>query len=65
MKIFSGKTLRIHFKYSSCNSIIDIDSKDLSLEYLILNNKSEKENDLLMFDTDIMLVGLCKKCRGG
>lgn len=63
MKIFSGKPLHIHFKCTSCNSIIDIDSKDLNLDYLKLNNKLEKENELLVFDSDIMLIGLCKKCR--
>ena len=63
MKIFSGKPLHIHFKCNKCNSIIDIDSKSLVLDYLRLNNKTEKENDLTVFDADIMLIGLCSKCR--
>jgi len=63
MKIFSGKPLHIHFKCNKCNSIIDIDSKSLVLDYLRLNNKTEKENNLIIFDADIMLIGLCNKCR--
>lgn len=63
MKIFSGKPLHIHFKCNECNSIIDIDSRSLNLDYLRLNNNMEKENYLIVFDTDIMLSGLCNKCR--
>lgn len=63
MKIFSGKPLHIHFKCSECNSIIDIDSKSLILDYLKLNNNAEKENNFTVFDADIMLIGLCSECR--
>ena len=64
MKIFSGKPLHIHFKCSKCNSIIDIDSKSFDLDYLRLNNKIERDNNLVIFDSNIMLIGLCNKCRG-
>lgn len=63
MKIFSGKPLHIHFKCIKCNSIIDIDNNSLALDYLRLNNKIEKENNLIVSDANIMLIGLCTKCR--
>jgi Fe2+/Zn2+ uptake regulation proteins len=63
MKIFSGKPLHIHFKCIKCNSIMDIDNKSLELDYLRLNNKIEKENNLIVSDANIMLIGLCSKCR--
>ncbi|WP_199533610.1 Fur family transcriptional regulator [Romboutsia maritimum] len=63
MKIFSKKPLHIHFKCIECNSIIDIDDKSLILDYLKLNYKTEKEKDIIVFDADIMLIGLCNKCR--
>lgn len=62
MKIFSGKPLHIHFKCKECNSIIDIDSKYLNMDYLRLNSKIEEDNNLVVFDSDIMLIGLCTKC---
>lgn len=64
MKIFSGKPLHIHFKCSKCDSIIDIDNKDLNLEYIKLNKKVEEENNLDVSDVNIMLIGVCSKCKG-
>lgn len=64
MKIFSGKPLHVHFKCSNCNSIIDIDNIDLIIEYIKLNKKVEKANNLEVNDVNIMLSGLCSKCRG-
>ena len=63
MKLFSGKPLHIHFKCSKCGSIIDIDNKDLNLEYIKLNKKVEDENNLDVFDVNIMLIGTCSKCK--
>ena len=63
MKIFSGKPLHIHFKCSKCDSIIDIDNKDLNLEYIKLNKKVEEENNLDVFDVNIILIGTCSKCK--
>lgn len=63
MKIFSGKPLHIHFKCSKCDGIIDIDNKDLNLEYIKLNKKVEEENNLDVFDVNIMLIGVCSKCK--
>lgn len=63
MKIFSGKPLHIHFKCFKCNSIIDIDSQSINFDYLKLNKKVEAENNLEIYDSNIMLVGLCSKCR--
>lgn len=63
MKLFSGKPLHMHFKCSKCGSIIDIDNKDLNLEYIKLNQKVEEENNLDVFDVNIMLIGTCSKCK--
>lgn len=63
MRIFSGKPLHIHFKCIKCNSIMDIDSRFLDIDYLRLNNRIEKENNLIVSDANIMLIGLCSKCR--
>ncbi|MGV8982915.1 Fur family transcriptional regulator [Clostridium sp.] len=63
MKIFSGKPLHIHFKCYKCNSIIDIDSQRLNVDYLKLNKKIETENNLEIYDSNIMFIGLCSKCR--
>ena len=63
MKIFSGKPLHIHLKCNKCDKIIDIDSRFLNLDYLKLNNKLEKENNLEIYDSNIMFIGLCSKCR--
>ncbi len=63
MKIFSGKPLHIHFKCVKCDSIIDIDNQSLEIDYLKLNNKIQKENNLIVYDANIMLIGLCNKCR--
>lgn len=62
-KIFSSKPLHIHFKCSKCNSVIDIDNKNLIIEYIKLNKKVEQENNLEVNDADIMLIGLCCKCK--
>jgi len=63
MKIFSGKPLHIHFQCYKCNSIIDIDSQILNFDYLKLNKKIEKEKKLEIYDSNIMFIGLCSKCR--
>ncbi|WP_186430727.1 Fur family transcriptional regulator [Clostridium sp. BSD9I1] len=63
MKIFSGKPLHIHFKCYKCNSIIDIDSQNLNFDYLKLNRIIEVENNLEIYDSNIMFIGLCNRCR--
>ncbi|MGH4125433.1 MAG: Fur family transcriptional regulator [Clostridium sp.] len=63
MKIFSGKPLHIHFKCYKCNSIIDVDSQNLNVDYLKLNKKIEIENNLEIYDSNIMFIGVCSKCR--
>ncbi len=63
MKIFSGKPLHIHFKCFKCNSIIDLDSQSLNFDYLKLNKKVEEENNIVIYDSNIMFEGLCSKCR--
>lgn len=63
IKIFSKKPLHIHFKCIKCNSIIDIDSHGLNFDYLKLNKKIEEENNLEIYDSNIMFVGLCSSCR--
>lgn len=63
MKIFNSKPLNIHFKCSRCNKVIDIDNKNLNLEYIKLNKKVEEENNLEANAVDIMLIGLCSTCK--
>ncbi len=63
MKIFSGKPLHIHFKCYKCNSIIDIDSQSVNFDYLKLNQKIAEDNNLEIYDSNIMFIGLCSKCR--
>lgn len=63
VKIFSKNPVYIHFKCYKCDSIIDIDSKKLNLEYLKLNNQVEKGNNIEIYDFDIIFGGLCSKCR--
>lgn len=63
MKIFSKKPLHIHFKCLKCNSIIDIDSQSINFDYLKLNKRVEAENNLEIYDSNIILVGLCSRCR--
>ncbi|MBW6409609.1 Fur family transcriptional regulator [Clostridium weizhouense] len=63
MKIFSKKPLHIHFKCSKCNDVIDIDDRNLNLEFIKLNKKVEKESNVEVNDVNIMLIGLCDKCK--
>jgi len=63
LKIYSKKPLHIHFQCVKCNDIIDIDERKVALEYLELNKAIEDINDLEIYDVNIMLVGLCKRCR--
>lgn len=65
IKIFSGKPLHVHFKCDKCNSIIDVDNLEQDFSYIKLNKKIEEKNDLEIYDVDIMLKGLCSKCKGG
>lgn len=63
LKIYSKKPLHIHFQCVKCNDIIDIDEKEIALEYIKLNKKIEDINDLEIYDANIMFIGLCKRCR--
>lgn len=63
LKIYSKKPLHIHFQCVKCNDIIDIDEKEIALEYLKLNKTIEDINDLKIYDANIMFIGLCKRCR--
>lgn len=63
MKMFSKKPFHVHLKCHRCGSIIDIDTKALSLEYIKLNEKIEDNNNIEIFDSDIMFTGLCSKCK--
>ncbi|HOV26571.1 MAG TPA: transcriptional repressor [Pseudobacteroides sp.] len=63
LKIYSKKSLHIHFQCVKCNDIIDIDERKVALKYLELNKTVEDINDLEIYDIDIMFIGLCKKCR--
>ncbi|MBC2581713.1 Fur family transcriptional regulator [Clostridium sp. DJ247] len=63
LKIYSKKPLHIHFKCINCNSIIDIEDSNINLEYIRINNYIEKTKNLDINDINIILVGLCSKCR--
>ncbi|QCX34320.1 transcriptional repressor [Caloramator sp. E03] len=63
LKIYSKKPLHIHFQCIKCNDIIDIDEREIALEYLKLNKSIQEKNDLDIYDANIMLIGLCKRCR--
>ena len=60
LKIYSKKPLHIHFKCINCNSIID---SNINLEFIRINNYIEKTKNLDINDVNIILVGLCSKCR--
>jgi len=64
LKIYSKKPLHLHFQCVKCNDIIDIDEREIALDYLKLNKTIEDKNDLEINDVDIMFIGLCKRCRG-
>ncbi len=63
MKIFSKKPIHIHFKCNKCNNIKDIKNKELTAQYLKLMRSIEQENNINIYDSDVMFVGLCKNCK--
>jgi len=63
LKMFSGKPLHIHFKCRKCSKVIDIDSKKVDVEYIKLNRIVEQENNIEIFDSNIMFTGLCSSCK--
>jgi len=63
LKIYSKKPLHIHFKCTKCNVLMDIDEIEISMEYIKLNQKIEEKKNLEVTDANIMLLGLCSKCR--
>lgn len=65
LKKFSGNPLHIHLKCIKCNKMIDMNDKNIAIDYLKLNWKIEENSDFEIHDTNIMLMGLCKQCKGG
>ena len=63
LKIFGQKPLHIHFKCNECGDLIDIDNNEINLEYINLSNKIEEDNNIEITDTDILLRGICSKCK--
>ncbi|MBS6023421.1 MAG: transcriptional repressor [Paeniclostridium sordellii] len=63
IKIFSKNQFHIHFKCFKCNSIIDINNKDINLNCLDLKQKVESVSNLDIYDINIMFTGLCKSCK--
>ncbi|MCC9295117.1 Fur family transcriptional regulator [Clostridium sp. MT-14] len=63
LKIYSRKPLHIHFKCIHCNDIIDIDDSNINLELIKLNNYIEKAKNIDIEDVNIVLSGICSKCR--
>lgn len=62
-KKFSKNPFYIHFKCFKCNNIIDINSKDINIDCLELNNKVEIENNLEIYDLNVMFIGLFSDCK--
>lgn len=65
LKIYSKKPLHLHFQCVKCSDIIDIDEREVVLEYLKLNKTVEDINNLEIHDVDIMFIGICRRCREG
>ncbi|MCU9807782.1 MAG: Fur family transcriptional regulator [Paraclostridium dentum] len=63
MKIFSKNPFHIHFKCSKCGSIIDINNKDINIDYIGIIRKIELEEKFEIEDSDIMFTGICDKCK--
>lgn len=63
IKIFSKNPFHMHFKCFKCNSIIDINNKDINLNCLDLKQKVESVSNLDIYDINIMFTGLCKSCK--
>lgn len=63
MKIFSKNPFHIHFKCSKCGSIIDINNKDINIDYIGIIRKVEEEENFVIDDSDIMFKGICDKCK--
>lgn len=63
MKMFGQKPLHIHFKCDNCGEITDIDNQDLSIGYIELNQRIEDDMGLEILDTDLLLKGICAKCK--
>jgi len=63
LKMFSGNPFHIHFQCNKCGKIIDIDSRKIDFEYLKLNSRIEKDNNLEIYDSNIMFKGLCSDCK--
>ncbi|MBN8046739.1 transcriptional repressor [Paraclostridium bifermentans] len=63
MKIFSKNPFHIHFKCSKCDSIIDINNKDINIDYIAIIRKVEFEENFQIYDSDIMFTGICDKCK--
>lgn len=65
MKLYSKKPLHIHFECYKCNDIIDIDDRDAVYDYLKISQKVGEKYNMCFYDANIMLFGLCEKCREG
>lgn len=63
MKIFSKNPFHSHFKCSKCGSIIDINNKDINIDYIGIIRKVELEEHFEIEDSDIMFKGICDKCK--
>ncbi|MBU3114508.1 Fur family transcriptional regulator [Clostridium lacusfryxellense] len=63
MKIISENPIHIHFQCHKCNNIIDINSNSSNVEYLNSSKKIEMDNNFQIYDSNIIFVGLCSKCK--
>lgn len=63
MDMFSKKPLHIHFQCMECNQIFDVDNEEMNLEVIRLTNKIQEENELQVYNIDILLKGICGNCK--
>ncbi|SHI67146.1 Fe2+ or Zn2+ uptake regulation protein [Geosporobacter subterraneus DSM 17957] len=63
LKIYSQKCLHIHLKCSTCGSIYDCAETGLVLNMLKLQSFVESLYDFEAVDLEIVMEGVCKKCR--
>lgn len=62
LKPYKTEDLFIHFKCSTCGSIIDIDSSELPFNKLDLKKTIEEKYNISLQDANVVLTGICDDC---
>ncbi|WP_034601505.1 Fur family transcriptional regulator [Clostridiisalibacter paucivorans] len=63
LKMYARKPLHMHFKCDNCGAIEDITDQKVILEHIKMNKLIEKIYKNEIYDADIILHGLCQKCK--